>query len=87
MNTEQKHAVQTVVAREESGLLQRLARWLKRPAEHDRAKTPPLESASWPECVGHPYVIGPGTLLIMTYMRTRLPALDEKVSPAPTVPE
>ncbi len=87
MNNTPKHAGQVLIARAEDGLLQRLARWLIRPAVERRTQTRTLEPASWPECVGRPYVIGPGTLLVMTYMRTRLPSVDRKTSHPPTVPE
>ncbi|MEJ0035755.1 MAG: hypothetical protein WDO68_06710 [Gammaproteobacteria bacterium] len=67
MNT--THAGQ---ARETTGLLQRLARWMKGARTEHSAHAEPPEPAIWPECVGHPYVIGPGTLLVMTYMRKRM---------------
>ena len=77
MNTDPKHAGQVLIVGAEGGLLRRLVRWLNRPATVERHKqTRQLEPASWPECVGHPYVIGPGTLLVMTYMRARLPRYD-----------
>ena len=59
------------------GLRQRLARWFKAtPPEHG-ASDPETDSAPavWPELpvvAGRPYVIGPGTLLVMTYMRKRM---------------
>jgi hypothetical protein len=87
MNTHTKRAGQVLVARAEDGLIQRLVRWLNRRAVEQRTQTRPLEPAAWPECVGRPYVIGPGTLLVMTYMKTRLPCVDRKTSHPPTVPE
>ena len=54
-------------------LRQRVARWFKRAPPY-RASDPEIDAAwaTWPEIAGRPYVIGPGTLLVMTYVRMRL---------------
>jgi hypothetical protein len=58
-------------------LRQRLARWFKAAPPAHGASDPEtdLAPAVWPEVpeiAGRPYVIGPGTLLVMTYMRKRM---------------
>ena len=58
------------------GPLQRVVRWLNRPTIEHAAHPPVREPTTWPECLGHPYVIGAGTFLVMTYLRARLPRLD-----------
>ena len=69
------HSEQSTHTRE--GPRQRLARWFKAgPPEHCTSD-PETDSAPavWPELpqvAGRPYVIGPGTLLVMTYMRKRM---------------
>lgn len=81
MNTDAIHAGR--VARAGESLLRRLMRRLRAPrsaraARIEAPENPAQSVATWPECVGHPYVIGPGTLLVMTYMRTRLPRFDRE---------
>ena len=55
-------------------LRQRVARWFRATAPEHRVSDPETDSAwaTWPEVAGRPYVIGPGTLLVMTYVRMRL---------------
>jgi hypothetical protein len=54
-------------------LLQRLAQWLKRPHEANPEIPESPDPTIGPECVGRPYVVGPGTFLVMAHLRKRLP--------------
>ena len=72
MNIDTKHATQVAPARATPGLLRRLTQWLIGSPAPRVIDAEISEPATWPECGGRAYVIGPGTLLVMTYMRKRL---------------